>query len=318
MSNETPADSRSATDQILDLLLDALQERQKARRQRTGQIPASVEAERPVPAAAEGLKAAQQRSELQVTSTPAVGPAGAEVSHNEESQARAQPVVAEAETAPPVPPARPEPPRSEWSRPAYRPVPSDRSGPSRQSRELEPGDEGWEPPEPLPPIHMNKTMGRLFALVALLVVLFNIPVTRYGVSLARIMPESSSLIIRDGLVLKGSSPEIYMLENDRLRWISSLDAFEHLGLTWADVHVVEDSFLARFEQGRPIHVLLKCNASPHIYRLENNQKRWIKDIDTFLAEGHVWEDVRFVSCDYLRSIPDGLPIPEDAGPPPQP
>ena len=52
--------------------------------------------------------------------------------------------------------------------------------------------------------------------------------------------------------------------------------------------------------------------------LENGQKRWIKDIDTFLAEGHVWEDVRFVSCEYLRSIPDGPPIPEDAGPPPQP
>jgi hypothetical protein len=161
-------------------------------------------------------------------------------------------------------------------------------------------------------------MGRLFALVALLVVVFNIPVTRYGVSLARIMPESSSLIVRDGLVLKGSGPEIYQLENDKLRWISSLDAFDHLGLTWADVHVVDDAFLARFEKGRPIHVLLKCDASPHIYRLENDQKRWIKDIDTFLTEGHVWEDVRFVSCDYLRSIPDGPPIPEDAGPPPEP
>ena len=142
--------------------------------------------------------------------------------------------------------------------------------------------------------------------------------TRYGVSLARILPETSSLIIRDGLVLKGSGPEIYVLEDDKLRWISSLDAFEHLGLTWEDVHVVEDEFLAKFEKGRPIHVLLKCHDSPHIYRLENEQKRWIKDIDTFLAEGHAWEDVRFVSCQYLRDLPDGPPIPEDAGPPPQP
>jgi hypothetical protein len=28
--------------------------------------------------------------------------------------------------------------------------------------------------------------------------------------------------------------------------------------------------------------------------------------------------VRFVHCGYLRDLPDGLPIPEDAGPPPQP
>lgn len=119
-------------------------------------------------------------------------------------------------------------------------------------------------------------------------------------------------------MLKGSGPEIYRLESDKLRWISSLDAFEHLGLTRKDVHVVEDSFRAKFELGRPMHVLLKCDGSPHIYRLENQQKRWIKDISTFLAEGHVWEDVRSVSCEYLRQIPDGLPIPEDAGPPPQP
>jgi hypothetical protein len=64
--------------------------------------------------------------------------------------------------------------------------------------------------------------------------------------------------------------------------------------------------------------LLKCEASPHIYRLENDLKRWIKDIPTFTAEGHVWEDVQFVSCDYLRQIPNGPPIPPDAGPPPEP
>jgi hypothetical protein len=165
---------------------------------------------------------------------------------------------------------------------------------------------------------MGKMIGRLALLVVALLVLVNIPVTQYGVSLARILPETTSLIIRDGLVLKGSGPEIYVLEDDKLRWISSLDAFEHLDLTWEDVHVVEDSFLDQFETGRPIHVLLKCQASPHIYRLENQEKRWIKDIDTFLAEGHVWEDVRFVSCQYLRDLPDGPPIPEDAGPPPEP
>jgi hypothetical protein len=165
---------------------------------------------------------------------------------------------------------------------------------------------------------MGKMLGRLAILTVILIILVNIPVTRYGVSLARILPDSTALIIRDGLVLKGSGPEIYILEDDRLRWISSMDAFEHLGLTWQDVHVVEDAFLDKFEKGRPLHVLLKCQGSPHIYRLENDQKRWIKDIDTFLAEGHVWEDVRFVTCEYLRGIPDGPPIPEDAGSPPQP
>jgi hypothetical protein len=165
---------------------------------------------------------------------------------------------------------------------------------------------------------MGKMVGRLMLLVVALLILLNVPVNQYGVSLARILPETSSLIIRDGLVLKGSGPEIYIMEDGKLRWISSLDAFEHLGLTWEDVHIVEDEFLAKFEKGTPIHVLLKCATSPHIYRLENGEKRWIKDIDTFEAEGHVWEDVLMRTCQYLRDLPDGPPIPEDAGEPPQP
>jgi len=187
-----------------------------------------------------------------------------------------------------------------------------------QPTEPGPGEEGWTPPPKLPTVHLDRVLIRFVALVTVLLIAVNVPVNRYGVSLARILPDSASLVIRDGLVLKGSGPGIYMLQGDQLRWVSSMDAFEHLDLTWEDVHVVEDSFLARFEQGPPIHVLLKCEGSPHIYRLENQQKRWIRDIETLLAEGHTWEDVRVVSCERLHSVPDGPPIPADAGPPPQP
>jgi hypothetical protein len=273
VTNQTPEQKPSTADQILDLLLDALAERQKAR-----------------------------RNEVKADTTQ---PARPEVRRP-------------AEAGPAMPPPRSEPPPSEQRRTSAQPGPVRPAPAPLPQREPGPGEEGWVPPPRLPSINMGRMIGRLAILVAVLAVLINIPVTRYGVSLARIMPESSSLIIRNGLVLKGSGPEIYILEDNKLRWISSLDAFEHLGLTWEDVHIVEDKFLEQFEKGRPIHVLLKCASSPHIYRLENNQKRWIKDIDTFLAEGHVWEDVRLVSCGYLRSIPDGPPIPEDAGPPPEP
>lgn len=65
-------------------------------------------------------------------------------------------------------------------------------------------------------------------------------------------------------------------------------------------------------------ILLKCAGSPHIYLLEQGEKRWIDTIETFEAEGYVWGDVEFVGCTDLRLIPDGPPIPPDAGPPPQP
>ena len=69
--------------------------------------------------------------------------------------------------------------------------------------------------------------------------------------------------------------------------------------------------------GEEYPTLLKCD-SPHIYLLERGKKRWIKDIPTFEDQGYRWEDVRFASCEDLRRIPDGPPVPPDAGPPPVP
>jgi hypothetical protein len=167
-------------------------------------------------------------------------------------------------------------------------------------------------------VGLGQNLVKLLLVVAAIVVLVNVPVNRYGTSLARIMPDTASLVIRDGLVLKGSGPEVYVLESNRLRWISSLEAFEFFGYRWEQVRIVDDRFLDQFADGRPIHVLMKCQGSPHIYALENGQKRWIRDIPTLESEGYVWEDVMSVTCQYLRNLPDGPPIPEDAGPPPQP
>ena len=71
-----------------------------------------------------------------------------------------------------------------------------------------------------------------------------------------------------------------------------------------------------FEEPSP--VLMKCNTSPHIYLLDGGEKRWIEDIEIFNARGYMWDDVNFVPCRDLRNVPDGTPIPADAGTPPQP
>jgi len=133
---------------------------------------------------------------------------------------------------------------------------------------------------------LPRTLRLLVVGLLVLLILINVPVFN-ELALARALPDRQALIIRDGLLLKGSGPEVYVLENNSKRWVSSLDAFEHYGYQWDEVHLVDDSFLTQFPDGRPLHVPLKCNDSPHIYRLENDQKRWIKDIPTFEAEGHV-------------------------------
>ncbi len=69
---------------------------------------------------------------------------------------------------------------------------------------------------------------------------------------------------------------------------------------------------------QPDPILLKCSASQHIYLLEEGEKRWIETIATFSDRGYEWRDVHFIPCSDLRDIPDGTPIPANAGPPPQP
>jgi hypothetical protein len=279
MSEHSSSPHPSKTEQILDLLLDALLERQAAR-----QALSPHPAPEPV-------------GEVKPPSPPPV------VSPVEEPE---EPGLAA--------PAEPEPVSADAGPGAWEAhEKAMRGGETETEAEKE-----WTPPQPLPSINLGGAMARLFLVLGVLVVLINVPLNLQGVSLARMIPDSAALIIRDGLVLKGSGPDIYVLQDNKLRWISSIEAFDYFGYRWDEVHVVEDSFLGQFEKGRPIHVLLKCPTSPHIYALENGHKRWIKDIPTFLAEGYVWEDVKIVDCYYLRQLPNGATIPENAGPPPEP
>lgn len=268
------------SDQILDLLLDALQARQQSRQDVAERVkfPADAEAE-PAPAAGAAVQPEAAPDPVSLASDP-----GAPVMDEE----TIQPALMEAES----------------------------SGSSlEESDELEAGMDFKADP---PSFHLNRLMTRLFAIMAALIIVINIPFNRYGTSLARAMPDSAALIIRDGLLLKGSGEKVYVLEGNKRRWISSMDAFEEYGYRWERVRQVEDGFLEDFEEGAPIHLLLKCSNSPHIYAIEDDTKRWIKDIPTFEARRYVWEDVRFVPCNYLKNLADGPPIPEDAGEPPSP
>lgn len=164
-----------------------------------------------------------------------------------------------------------------------------------------------------------RLMKRLALGLFVAIVAINIPFGRHGTTLATALPDTASLVIREGLVVKEEDDEeIYVYQDDQFRWISNMATFEAYGFVWGDVHVVEDGFLGRFRIGPPLSLLAKCETSPHVYVLEGKSKRWIRDIETFVAEGYAWEDVQIVSCQTLRDLPDGETIPPDSGPPPQP
>lgn len=173
---------------------------------------------------------------------------------------------------------------------------------------------GLPSPSPQPGANMGRSLGKIVFILAVLLVLVNLPINFYGTGLAQIMPDASPVVIYDGLVLKGTGPAIYLLEDHKLRWVSSPEAFDHY-FRRRDVRAVEDNLLEGFGKGQPIRRLVKCQDSPYIYALENGQKRRVKDPPT-RNKANSWDEVHLVPCDYLRRLPDGLPIPEDAGPPP--
>ena len=229
-------------------------------------------------------------------------------------------------------PATPEVAPGPRPEPAASPAESKpKSPPAEAVLELEPASEMAEEtdeedemaataPSPVGPPHAARLMGRLVLGLLFAVILINIPFNRHGTTLATAMPDVQSLSIRDGLVIKvEDAPDIYVYRDGAFHWISSMDAFEHFGYTWADVHIVQADFMHASEIGKPIHVLLKCADSPHVYALENGAKRWIVDIETFEAEGYVWErDIKFTTCEEIRNLPDGETIPPGHVPAPQP
>lgn len=170
-----------------------------------------------------------------------------------------------------------------------------------------------------PPSHAARLLGRLAIGLLAAVVLINIPLGLRGTAIARMIPNSTALVIRDGLLVKeAGSPDVYVYKGGTFHWITDLDVFDRYGYRWQNVHEVEPGFLASYELGRPIYLLAKCPTSPHIYRLEDGTKRWIVDIATFEAEGYQWADVQMIDCYTLRNIPDGETIPPGHGPAPQP
>ena len=165
-----------------------------------------------------------------------------------------------------------------------------------------------------PENNMGRSLGQILVGLVVLLVLVNIPINHHGASLAQIIPKATAIVIYDGMVLKGSGPEIYILDDHKLRWVSSPEAFDHY-FHYHEVHTVEDKLLEGFGKGNPIRRLVTCPNSPYTYAVENSQKRWVKAPPTGNTD-NTWDKVELISCDDLHRLPDSLPAPEDAGAPP--
>ena len=176
------------------------------------------------------------------------------------------------------------------------------------------------------------------AALALVVSAYALAAILYRTAIDRLTPNRLAIIgwnLINIAILAGLL--IQQLRGGRARWLPALHRTFAAGTVpyaaWTLCVVLALPWLFRFDPRplaalpaairdiasvQPYPLLLKCPASPHIYLLEAGAKRWVKDIPTFTAQGYRWDDVHIVSCPNLAAVPDGRPIPPDAGPPPAP
>ncbi len=157
-------------------------------------------------------------------------------------------------------------------------------------------------------VRRGRALGQILIILVVAVLLVNVPLSYRGAGLIHSIPEATAVIIYDGMALKGSGPEIYLLEDHKLRQFSSSDTFNYFRRRHRlEIHSVDDDILAQFGRGRAIRRLVKCKDLPTIYALENGQKRRA-DILSLSSQSSPWDDIGVVSCKYLRNMPNGPPV----------
>jgi hypothetical protein len=164
-------------------------------------------------------------------------------------------------------------------------------------------------PAPEPVTRPGRNLAQMLIVLVVLLLLVNIPLGTYGAGLAQLKPDTASVVFYDGMLLKGSGPESYLLEGHKLRPIAGAEAFDFY-FQWRNVQVVEDSQLDQFGKGRPIRRLVKCQASPDIYALANGRKLRVEHAPAQTGT-QPWDEVHLYACDALRALPEGPPILED-------
>lgn len=171
-------------------------------------------------------------------------------------------------------------------------------------------------PPPQPQFNTGRSLGQILIVLVVLLVLVNIPLN-YGFGVAQLKPESAPVVVKDGMLLKGSGPQIYVLEDHKLRWISSPESFNRYFSQHRRINLVEDRLLQRFDQGQPIRYLVKCAAKPQVYTLTNGHKQLVKD-PLPINQVRAWDKVHLVTCSYLQQLPTTESMSEGAARPSRP
>ncbi len=122
--------------------------------------------------------------------------------------------------------------------------------------------------------------------------------------------------LRDGLLVKGSGPEVYFMENGMKRWIKNPSVFSKYEFDWGKIVYVTDQELDMYPEGSvidrfyryPDGALLRGRGEYKVYLIDRGAKRWVQDIYTFENLDLNWNSILDVSKNKIKRIREGKPI----------
>ena len=97
-------------------------------------------------------------------------------------------------------------------------------------------------------------------------------------------------------LVKGSGPEVYVLENGTKYWVPSIDVFNRFNFKWGNIKTYSDMVIQNYPQSDnwntydnyPNGSLVK-GSGPEVYLIEQGKRRWIPSPTIFLGNDFGWK-----------------------------
>ena len=113
-------------------------------------------------------------------------------------------------------------------------------------------------------------------------------------------------------LIKGTGPEVYVLENGVKRWIPDQEVFEHRRYKWTNIKIISDLVLDGYPQAENLDIYddypegtLLRGSGPEVYLIELGKRRWFPNPEIFEGQDYGWKYIYQIDDDKLEAIIKG-------------
>ena len=122
----------------------------------------------------------------------------------------------------------------------------------------------------------------------------------------------ATTVIANGMLVKGSGPEVYFTENGMRRWIASEKIFDDFEFQWERIQTFSDQDVFGYPRGRditygsqyPDGALVRADGVK-VYIIERGARRWVETEQDFINLGLDWRAVQDISPARLQRAYQG-------------